>query len=315
MVSLWYPAKSRGKRRAQYMTPKESEVFLKGGRITSVPYDVLSRTRTNAFTDVEPAGRRRGLPLVVLSPGFTQPRSTLTALAEDLASRGYVVAGIDHTYESFATFPGGRMTMCAACAVGKDKDFGVKVVGVRAADVSFVLDELTGSRPRWKGSALIDPSRIAMAGQSVGGASALGAMAKDSRVRAAVDMDGSTFAALPAGGLSRPFLFLGSQAVHSPAGKDPSWARDWKNLTGWKRWLVVAEAQHASFTDIPVLADQLGIEHGARLSGARALEITRLYAGAFFDLHLRKKAQPLLDKPSKRHPEVKHCSPARKTCV
>ncbi|MEV4067529.1 hypothetical protein [Nonomuraea dietziae] len=144
MVSLWYPAKSRGKRRAQYMTPKESEVFLKGGRITGVPYDVLSRTRTHAFTDVEPAGRRRGLPLVVLSPGFTQPRGTLTALAEDLASRGYVVAGIDHTYESFATFPGGRMTMCAACAVGKDKDFGGKVVGVRAADVSFVLDELTG---------------------------------------------------------------------------------------------------------------------------------------------------------------------------
>ncbi|GAA2648281.1 hypothetical protein [Nonomuraea recticatena] len=64
-----------------------------------------------------------------------------------------------------------------------------------------------------------------------------------------------------------------------------------------------------------MLADQLGLEHGARLSGARALEITRRYAGAFFDLHLHKKAQPLLDKPSKRYPEVKHCSPERKTCV
>ena len=43
-------------------------------------------------------------PLAVLSPGFTSPRSTpLTALAKDLASHGYVVAGIDHTYESFAS--------------------------------------------------------------------------------------------------------------------------------------------------------------------------------------------------------------------
>ncbi len=52
---------------------------------------------------------------MVLSPGFTNSRSTLTALAEDLASHGYVVAGIDHTYESFATaFPDGRVTTCLA---------------------------------------------------------------------------------------------------------------------------------------------------------------------------------------------------------
>jgi hypothetical protein len=57
----------------------------------------------------------RALPLVVLSPGFTNSRSALTALAEDLASHGYVVAGIDHTYESFATaFPDGRVTTCLA---------------------------------------------------------------------------------------------------------------------------------------------------------------------------------------------------------
>ncbi len=45
-------------------------------------------------------GVSAALPLIVLSPGFTMPRSTLTALAEDLASHGYVVAGVDHTYES-----------------------------------------------------------------------------------------------------------------------------------------------------------------------------------------------------------------------
>jgi len=46
---------------------------------------------------------------------FTNSRSTLTALAEDLASHGYVVAGIDHTYESHATaFPDGRVTTCLA---------------------------------------------------------------------------------------------------------------------------------------------------------------------------------------------------------
>ena len=49
-------------------------------------------------------------------PASPEPRSSLTALAEELASRGYVVAGIDHTYENFATtFPDGRVATCVAC--------------------------------------------------------------------------------------------------------------------------------------------------------------------------------------------------------
>ncbi|GAA3791724.1 alpha/beta hydrolase [Sphaerisporangium flaviroseum] len=315
MVSLWYPAKSPGKRRARYMTPKESELILKGTGMTGVPSDALSKTRTNAFSDAKPTGGRRDLPLVVLSPGFTWPRSSLTALAEELASRGYVVAGIDHTYETFATtFPDGRVTICAACELQTD-DFGKKAVESRAADTSFVLDELTGSHPKWRGGTLIDPSRIAMAGSSLGGASAGETMLKDSRVRAGINMDGHMFAPIPTSGLARPFLFLGVQGSHSPgSSEDTTWDRDWKHLTGWKRWLVVAGSVHASFTDYDMLAKQIGVDLGGDLSGTRSVEITRRYARAFFDLHLRKKPQPLLEKPSARYPEVKFCSPETKTC-
>ena len=42
-----------------------------------------------------------------------------------------------------------------------------------------------------------------------------------------------------------------------------TWERDWELLTGWKRWLVVAGAVHASFTDLALLADQTGIDIGA----------------------------------------------------
>jgi predicted dienelactone hydrolase len=97
------------------MTSAESELQLAGRGITGVPPGVLSTVEASAVSDATPAGHQRGLPLVVLSPGFTSSRSTLTALAEDLASHGYVVAGIDHTYESYATaFPDGRVTTCLA---------------------------------------------------------------------------------------------------------------------------------------------------------------------------------------------------------
>lgn len=315
MVTLWYPATSPGRQRPQYMTPKESELLLKGEGITGVPYDALSRVRTDAFSDATPAGRRHGLPLVVLSPGFQVTRKTQSGLAEDLASHGYVVAGIDHTYENFGeTFPDGRITTCVACKAVQDPGFITKLMHVRAADVSFVIDELAGRHPAWKGASLIDPSRIAMAGHSLGGASAIAAMLKDSRLRAGIDMDGTTYASIPDSGLPRPFLFLGTQANHSPGGPDTSWDRDWKLLTGWKRWLVVAGAQHMSFTDLGLLNDQLGLGHNAVLPGSRGMQITRRYVLAFFDLHLRNQPQPLLDKPSKRYPELKFCSPGTNTC-
>jgi dienelactone hydrolase len=323
MVSLWYPAVPSDGRRARYMTPVESELLLAGAGVTGVPQDMLSTVRTNAVSDATPAGIERSLPLVVLSPGFKNPRSTLTALAEDLASHGYVVAGIDHTYESYATaFPDGRVTTCLAREAPR-RDRWEKVVAGRAADISFVLGELTGAHPAWPGAALIDPSRIGMAGHSIGGAAAIAAMLADFRIRAGIDMDGATVAQIPDEGLSRPFLFLGKQSSYTPGrqsldiprkpGPAVTWERDWKLLTGWKRWLLVAEAVHASFTDLGLLADQAGLDIGAGIPGSRSLDITRAYVRAFFDQHLRGKPQSLLDQPSRRYPEVTFCSPEGET--
>ena len=324
MVSLWYPAAPSGGRRARYMTPAESGLQLTSRGITGIPQDTLSTVQTNAVSDASPAGRQHSLPLVVLSPGFTNSRSALTALAEDLASHGYVVAGIDHTYESFATaFPDGRVTTCRAREAPR-RDRKEEVAAGRAADVCFVLDELTGAHPAWPGAGLIDPSRMAMAGHSAGGAAAIAAMLADSRIRAGIDMDGSTAAPIPDEGLARPFLFLGKQSNYTPGsggavttprdwkllrGAVITWERDWELLTGWKRWLVVAGAVHASFTDLALLADQTGIDTGAGLPGARSLDITRAYVRAFFDQHLRGRPQALLDQPSSRYPEVTFCSP------
>ncbi|ALG15058.1 hypothetical protein AOZ06_25430 [Kibdelosporangium phytohabitans] len=301
MVSLWYPAKSRGERRVQYMTPKESELLLKGHQITSVPYDSFSKPRTNAYTDVQPVGGRH--PLVLLSPGFTWYRTSLSALAEELASRGYVVASIDHTYENFATtFPDGRVITCATCN-GEIEDFDKLVVDSRARDVSFVLDELLGRR-----GTLIDPSRIAMAGMSIGGASVGETMLTDPRVLAGANLDGTMFKPLAESGLSRPFMFFTQNA------DDATLNRDWRRLTGWKRWLKVTGAVHASFADHDTLSQQMGLDFGSKLAGTRSVEITRAYVAAFFDRHLRNRPQPLLERPSRHYPEVGFCTPEQKPC-
>ena len=113
MVSLWYPATPG---RAAGLVHDASGVrAFPGDRASQACRPRAEHGPDQAVSDAPPAGRQRSLPLVVLSPGFIQPRSVLTALAEDLASHSYVVAGIDHTYESVATaFPDGRVTTCLA---------------------------------------------------------------------------------------------------------------------------------------------------------------------------------------------------------
>jgi predicted dienelactone hydrolase len=118
MVSLWFPAVSTRGAADRYVSAEESRLILTRIGAAGIPLDTLSRVRTHARTGVRALRTARGLPLVVLSPGFSFPRSSLTALAEDLASRGYVVAGVDHTFEAAAvTFPDGRITECPVCTL------------------------------------------------------------------------------------------------------------------------------------------------------------------------------------------------------
>lgn len=300
MVSLFYPAAPGDGPAKQYMTPAESEIYLARLGNPDLPLDLFSRVATNAVVDARPAGRR--LPLVLLSPGYTQVRATLSSWAEDLASHGYAVAVIDHTYENRATtFPDGRVTGCASCEVDHLPGFDAKLAAGRALDTSFVLDELTR---RFRG--LVDPSRVGMAGHSAGGSSTIQAMLGDRRIRAGIDVDGSTHVPVPESGLFRPFMFMGSMDAYTPGAPGPydDWEQDWTRLTGWRRWIMVTGTAHSSFTDLGVFAGQLGIDIGASIDGERALGITRVYVRAFFDQHLRCRPHPLLASPSADYPEV-----------
>jgi len=286
MVSAWYPTGTPTGTLDPYASPEESALILRGlGVPASVPSDALSTITTHSYVDAPVKGR--GLPTVVLSPGFTMPRASLTGLAEDLASRGYLVIGIDHNYEARAiTFPDGRITECAACLVEPSPEGSFVSLG-RAEDVSFVLDELTGALP-------VDTGRILMGGHSMGGATAVPLLASDDRVRAGFDMDG-TVHVQPAGhGAEKPFMLLGAPH-HAPDGAyGPKWAEVMANHDGWERWFTVEGTDHSSFTDYAPIADQLGIPLGTT-PGDRAMEITRSLVGAFADRHLRGLHSPVLN--------------------
>ncbi|MFH9396036.1 alpha/beta hydrolase family protein [Streptomyces sp. NPDC017413] len=313
LVSLNYPARpGTGGDPAPYMTEEEARLMLaQRGLEDVVPSELVSDIGTHARTAARPAPGR--FPLVLLSPGFGTPRATLTGLAEELASRGYVVATADHPYESTGTqLPDGRVLTCAACdKVDAQPDQAARravladVSAGRADDFSFLLDRLTGPDPAWRHARTIDPRRVGMAGHSIGGNAASSTMAADRRVDAGVNMDGTFFDPAPARGLGgRPFLMLGTDPGHGP-GTDDSWDHAWARLDGFKRWLTVRDSGHFTFTDIPEIGEQLGIEDpDAPLSAARSTTITRSFVTAFFDRSLRGRPARLLDGPTPADPEV-----------
>lgn len=98
-------------------------------------------------------------PLVVLSHGFPGSRLMMTYLAENLASKGYVVAAIGHTDSTFEN-------------VGA---FSSTLVN-RAKDQLFVIDEMA-RRGEGEGflNGLVDAANTAIVGYSMGGYGALNA--------------------------------------------------------------------------------------------------------------------------------------------
>ncbi|MFI6124147.1 alpha/beta hydrolase family protein [Streptomyces sp. NPDC051064] len=314
MVSLYYPARlGRPGATAPYMSTREAEAVLAGRGLEDDAPAKVSSLATHARTGARTAHGR--FPLVLLSPGFGNPRATMTSLAEDLASRGYVVASVDHAYESLGTeMPDGRLLTCVACDKMKaapseeaQAELGRLLSTGRASDLSFVLDRLTGHRPAWKNSRVIDPGRVAVAGHSIGGSAAASAMLTDPRFDAGINMDGTFQERVPASGLdARPFMMLGTASFHFPGGEDKSWDEGYQRLDGWKRWLGVEGSGHSSFTDVPVLEDRMGVtlDPSVTLSTDRQVRITRDYVGAFLDQHLRGRPQRLLDGPTPGNPEV-----------
>ncbi|MFD7641441.1 alpha/beta hydrolase family protein [Kitasatospora sp. NPDC059795] len=302
-VTMVYPAVPGTGNPAPYTTLAEAAGIIQRRKLptgSGITPQNLSGVTTHAFDGARP--QRGKYPLVVLSPAAENPRMMLTSLATDLASHGYVVALVGHTYEdSGETLANGRTPPCAICD-DPTLDFDSVAAG-RALDVSFVIDQLTHGSTAWRLAHLIDKHEIGMAGHSIGGAAAAATMIADPRIRAGVNMDGSFHPAPLPGRINRPFLMLGTAENHPVDGHDTTWGQAWPALGGYKKWLTVAGADHFSFADQDLLLAEAGFPTSP-LSPERGVMITREYVTAFFDQTLKGIHSPLLDGPSPNNPEV-----------
>ncbi len=195
LLYLWsFPSWDYPETTGAYGIASVTETYVDENRVEPREGDEANRWVNVQFwyPQIE-SGKVELFPLVVFSHGAFGIRSSNESLYRELASHGYVVASIDHTYYSlYTTAPDGKK-------VKGDSAFLRQVAGARDSneknrrelyelfsqwmdvfmgDMGFVLDRILLSANANHGESqvynLIDGSRVGVMGHSMGGAAALG---------------------------------------------------------------------------------------------------------------------------------------------
>ncbi|HET9304004.1 MAG TPA: hypothetical protein VFO20_14615 [Propionibacteriaceae bacterium] len=337
VVFVWYPANPESAADfAPYLPPAWAPV----AEFLGINVVGLS---SHAVPNAAVATDDSAYPVLLLSPsGF--PPLLLSAIAEDLASHGFVVVGVNHTYETTVTvFANGRIVPTNPAAIagalgaqtGSHEDVfrqRAAVCEYKTADLASVANQLErlNSDPAERLAGRLDLGRFGALGHSFGGDAALEWCRADPRCRAAVNLDGALWSDVGRVGLDSPvlqvlaehgeFAIAAEDAVKVGAAPNTNWFEAEKAITfgGWRTvqqraqpgyTVQIGGATHLSFMDVPFLpvTDASIVKpavEATKIEPQRMWRITCDLLLAFFARHLSGAAAPLLDGLADQYPEL-----------
>jgi predicted dienelactone hydrolase len=319
LIWVWYPATvSQRDLRVPYLPPAwVTARDIDQGGLGKLLERRFSRIQTHSFANVPLAGEQSAYPVIIMQPGMGPVPTDYTVLAENLASHGYIVVGVNPTYTSnVIVFPDGRVALRStkgtipdsADAAAADQDAG-RIGRVWTEDAVFVMDQL--QRIDMDKASLfyskLDLAHIGLFGHSFGGATAASVCETDIRCKAGADLDGTLFSYQAGGTLQQPFLFMAEDACGTNCDTmHQAYLAD----SGAAYYLSIKGTRHFNFSDLPlrlapltrVLFNRLGFI--GPIQPERGLRITNAYLAAFFDRYLKGMNSALLQGPSSIYPEV-----------
>jgi dienelactone hydrolase len=308
-VWVWYPAElASGARPRSYWPADWQRALGEAGGFNDLLHIRPALIHPHAVDQASVSNSQRRYPVLVFAPGQGLAAADYTTIAEDLASNGYVVAGINPTYSVDVVLSSGRVVRSAAKA--ENANYG-QLASVWADDMRFVASQMDGISTAAGGrfSGRLESARIGFFGHSLGGGAAAQACRRDDRCPGAVDLDGRLGGDVLQTGLGKPFLFLGSDG----SLKDGTVKAQVRSVlrgvpAGQGHVLTVAGAAHHNFTDHGVYFDLVSSISLGSIDGARALHLSSRYLQAFFSSYQLGRADQLMAGPSKAFPEV-HAEP------
>jgi dienelactone hydrolase len=288
-VFVWYPAQAQsGEVPMRYFEPKlaGNMASFYGG---SAP--VFHAACAHGAQDGEFAAALTGCPVVLCSPGMSNPGTDNTDKAEDLASHGFVVVGLDHADTLYSLQPG------LAVAVGTLWEPMTASIISRVKDASGVIEQLD----RWNRedpllAGRLDPERVGIFGYSAGGITSIEVARAQPQCKAAVNLDGP----VPQDYV-RPGYAKAAMIICSGTGRNAGWEDGYQVMRAFVESLPkdayffrISGTTHAYF------GDYLWFQ----IKNARVGTLTKHSVTSFFNKHLRGVDDHFLDNPASEYPEV-----------
>lgn len=287
------------------------------------------RTGSELLYDISSApvsASQQSYPVLIFSHGAFGMRMSNASTFRELASHGYIVASVDHTYHSFYTaFANGEnvivntefINSAMNAQSGKlslDEEFRVshEWLDLRTADIELVIDclkagALEGSSELLNGH--MDLTKIGLFGHSLGGATAAQVARERDEVIAAIVIDGTMIGDIAGIGsynkeiitnesFTKPLMLMNNSSFLQQEAKDTSYLPNinaFLHTTAAAYSLTIKNSGHLNFTDLPRISPFLsGILGVGTVDSYECIKIMNDYSLAFFDKHVKGQSSPLL---------------------
>ena len=241
---------------------------------------------------------------------------------QELASRGFVVAAVEHTYAAVLTvFPDGRVaehnpdTLPSGLSDAEYEAAAERLLDQWTGDLAFALatlDGMNGDPGSWLQGSL-DLSGIGVMGHSTGGGAAIQFCSETPRCAAGLVMDPWLLPVRDAvleNGLEQPFLTMFSETWSSAANSGFYHTLS-DGYPGELTTMTILGSAHYDFSDLPQvspLSSYLGVK--GPIDGDIMLTIVNAYSVDFFNAQLRGTSFELGYEGSSKFPEVEFKPPA-----
>ncbi len=344
LVTVWYPTDNPGfNKPVSYWDKKglTGKAYSLNADMGTFWYKHLSDIKTNSFAEVPISNKGESYPIIIYSHSFVGLNTENTILFEELASQGYIVFSIGHTYETIISiFPDGEVVAenynyifelydsnveqeeqlyqsfyNSTNATEKQAiikqiltidDSSTEMIKVRTEDVVFVLDEL--EKLNQNGSLFdtkLNLNRVGIMGWSFGGATAMDVCIIDARCKAGINIDGWPYGENFSSNqiLSQPFIVI--NAASDDESEKVVGELAYQRSEGDAFRIIIDDTSHTNFWDFPFFFNiykQLG--YWGTIDSLRLAEIENAYISAFFDKYLKNENNIPLEEIGNRFPEV-----------
>ena len=265
-----------------------------------------ARVRTHSYPGAPFPDKGARAPVIVLATGRSTATFDYTTLAEDLASHGYVVVGVDSPFHSKVVLADGSLAPIRFPSMGPSTyptgfdSAQAPMNALVSADLRFVLRRLATidrEDPVLRGR--LDPARVGMVGHSNGGMAGSRACAQEPSCRTFLGVEGMQTRELRLGGVDKPYGLLYSEQT---LAFDTLRVFTEMRLHARAPFVLyrVNGAGHNSVTDLLMVRPAL---FSYPIEPRRGLDVTRAIVRGFFDRYLLGKASG--DSAATSFPEVK----------